>query len=247
LGRSREPAFTVDEVRRLLAVACAPAGGRTLEERVAETFEALTSLVPHATSFVHWWPEGWQRGQPRFLRSTIPEECARDYVLHYHSVDPMAPSITVRPREVVCLSDFVTDRQLGRLEFSDLLGRHGIGRIVGLTIPTPGAGHLLLSMHREADRHQFTAKERLTIELLGGALERLIVTSERRQDPLSPFDLTARQRRVLELAAHGFGNREIAFTMGVKESTIHTHLKRLFRRLGVSSRTQLAALIHRPL
>jgi DNA-binding CsgD family transcriptional regulator len=44
---------------------------------------------------------------------------------------------------------------------------------------------------------------------------------------------------VVELAAGGGTNREIAQTLFVTEKTVETHLGRAFRKLNVSSRRQL--------
>jgi DNA-binding NarL/FixJ family response regulator len=39
----------------------------------------------------------------------------------------------------------------------------------------------------------------------------------------------------------GSSNREIARVLGVSEGTIKVHLHRIYQRIGVSNRTQLAA------
>jgi DNA-binding NarL/FixJ family response regulator len=51
--------------------------------------------------------------------------------------------------------------------------------------------------------------------------------------------LTPSERRVAELAASGSLNREIADTLFVTISTVEFHLRRAFRKLGITSRTQL--------
>ena len=53
-------------------------------------------------------------------------------------------------------------------------------------------------------------------------------------DSLTPSEL-----RVVELAATGGTNREIAQTLFVTEKTVETHLGHAFRKLGVTSRRQL--------
>ncbi|MGZ4201878.1 MAG: helix-turn-helix transcriptional regulator, partial [Thermoleophilaceae bacterium] len=57
--------------------------------------------------------------------------------------------------------------------------------------------------------------------------------------------LTPSERRVVELAAAGGSNREIAQTLFVTEKTVETHLGRAFRKLDVSSRRQLPGLLAR--
>jgi len=60
-------------------------------------------------------------------------------------------------------------------------------------------------------------------------------------DPAPAVRLSPRERRVLELVARGASNKEIAQELGVSEGTVRTHLERLYRKLGVRSRTEAAA------
>ncbi len=59
-----------------------------------------------------------------------------------------------------------------------------------------------------------------------------------RSDPSE--QLTAREREVAALVTYGHTNRQIARELMVAERTVETHLERIFVRLGLSSRTQLA-------
>jgi DNA-binding NarL/FixJ family response regulator len=51
-------------------------------------------------------------------------------------------------------------------------------------------------------------------------------------------DLTARELEILRLLAEGMTNRQIAYTLGVSESTVKNHLTNLFRKLEVDCRSQ---------
>jgi ATP/maltotriose-dependent transcriptional regulator MalT len=53
--------------------------------------------------------------------------------------------------------------------------------------------------------------------------------------------LTETERRTAALVAQGRTNREIASAMFVTENTVQTHVRHIFQKLGVSSRTELAA------
>lgn len=50
--------------------------------------------------------------------------------------------------------------------------------------------------------------------------------------------LTKRQRQLIIMLDEGLSNRDIAERLGISEHTVKVHLWRLFRRLGVKSRTQ---------
>lgn len=52
--------------------------------------------------------------------------------------------------------------------------------------------------------------------------------------------LTPRQNQVLALLLKGYSNRQIAQELGCREVTVAFHLKGVFKRLGVSNRTQAA-------
>ncbi len=56
------------------------------------------------------------------------------------------------------------------------------------------------------------------------------------------FGLTPREREVLAKVVAGFGNKEIAREFAVSEETIKHHLTRMFDKVGVSNRTELASL-----
>ncbi|PWI15816.1 transcriptional regulator [Streptomyces sp. Act143] len=58
--------------------------------------------------------------------------------------------------------------------------------------------------------------------------------------------LTARELRIAELAARGLSNREIGEQLGLASRTIGAYLYRIFPRLGVTSRAQLAEALRNP-
>ena len=51
-------------------------------------------------------------------------------------------------------------------------------------------------------------------------------------------ELTLRQRRVLELLATGLSNKRIARELKISEITVKAHVSAIFRKLGVTNRTQ---------
>lgn len=58
-------------------------------------------------------------------------------------------------------------------------------------------------------------------------------------------NLSTREKEVLELVAHGFSNREIADRLYISIDTVRWHLKHIYAKLHVRSRTE-AALKYRP-
>ena len=59
--------------------------------------------------------------------------------------------------------------------------------------------------------------------------------------PARADGLTGTERRVAALVTQGHTNREVAAAMFVTENTVQTHLRHIFQKVGVRSRTELAA------
>jgi len=59
--------------------------------------------------------------------------------------------------------------------------------------------------------------------------------------PGNGVSLSEREREVLRLVVDGASNDEIGARLGISSRTVESHLRRLFERLAVASRTELAA------
>jgi DNA-binding CsgD family transcriptional regulator/tetratricopeptide (TPR) repeat protein len=107
--------------------------------------------------------------------------------------------------------------------------------------------------HRTAAREQLRrAVELATIcgaaSLAARAETELLATGARpRRVALSGVaSLTPSERRVAEMAAEGPTNREIAQALFVTQRTVEVHLTSIYRKLGISSRSQLASALSEP-
>ena len=101
--------------------------------------------------------------------------------------------------------------------------------------------------HRAAARERLT--EALELALACGASavatrshDELVAAGARpRRDPIeSRSNLTASELRVAGMAAGGMTNREIAQALFLTEKTIENHLRSVYRKLSIGSRSQLA-------
>ena len=59
------------------------------------------------------------------------------------------------------------------------------------------------------------------------------------RSPGAPYDeLTQRELQVLQLAANGLSNKELAGKLVISEKTVRNHIANIFSKLQVNDRTQ---------
>ena len=74
---------------------------------------------------------------------------------------------------------------------------------------------------------------------ISSALRTLLAAdSEQEESDVTGTKLSKRQKQLILMLDQGLSNREIAEKLGISEHTVKVHLWRLFKRLGVNSRTQ---------
>jgi DNA-binding CsgD family transcriptional regulator len=70
----------------------------------------------------------------------------------------------------------------------------------------------------------------------------LVATGERarKRNVETPYDLTPQESQISRLVAEGHANKDIASQLFISPNTVEYHLRKIFRKLDVKSRTQLA-------
>ena len=64
---------------------------------------------------------------------------------------------------------------------------------------------------------------------------------QKRNSALEEFNLTAREREILNLLVKGYSYKEIAASLFISVETLNSHIKNIYRKLDVHSRSELAA------
>jgi DNA-binding NarL/FixJ family response regulator len=103
--------------------------------------------------------------------------------------------------------------------------------------PADARGELRAAHRLFADFGSESFAERARIEL------RAAGERTRKRSPESNVRLTPQEARVAQLVAQGDTNAEIAAQMFISPSTVEYHLHKVFRKLGMRSRTQLTRRI----
>ena len=130
------------------------------------------------------------------------------------------------------------------LKLPDTTGTSGVHEIKNLFPNTPLA---VLSASPASDCEELCvdAGADIYVEKSAGAGEignalRALLAADGQFEELAPTDnkLSKRQKQLIVMLDRGLSNRDIAAELSISEHTVKVHLWRLFRRLGVKSRTQ---------
>jgi DNA-binding CsgD family transcriptional regulator len=115
---------------------------------------------------------------------------------------------------------------------------------------------LLYGEHLRRDRHRADSRAQLRASLEG--FERLRADpwverargelrasgeTARKRDPSTIDLLTPQELQIARFVAEGLSNKEVAAQLFLSPRTIHYHLRNVFVKLGITSRTQLARLV----
>jgi DNA-binding CsgD family transcriptional regulator len=132
------------------------------------------------------------------------------------------------------------------------LERHGYGEPLLAWFRRPDRVVAGVALLRESRLAPFDAEAERLLAGLQPLLEDALCMCEappsrtpREPDPLVAGGLTARETQVARLVSEGVSNACIAATLGMSEATVKTHLTRIYVKVGVRSRTELAVLIGR--
>jgi DNA-binding CsgD family transcriptional regulator len=119
----------------------------------------------------------------------------------------------------------------------------GVDVVVGATVPEPVLGWLQRGGGR-AELVIGSVPHALHLAVLAGARDADRVVSVRRPPAAEiGHGLTARELEVLQVAASGMTNAEIASSLAISARTVQKHLERAFEKLGVANRTAAAAAL----
>jgi len=125
---------------------------------------------------------------------------------------------------------------------------------LGFCLQDSSGGTIALDFHRPGRMRQFGALEGARARLVAGYLQakagqaktgQAKAGSNRSAPPLSGAEpsaaLTPRESQVAEAVAIGLSNKQVAQSLGISARTVENHLRAIFAKYGVATRTGLAA------
>jgi DNA-binding NarL/FixJ family response regulator len=159
-------------------------------------------------------------------------------------VDALAPNV------------LLLDLQLGDMTGLDVLRRMGTGLnfktvILGAHIQRADAVNAILlgasgivrkyepsETLFESIRAVIAGEMWITREVIDDLIQLLPVTST--TNPLTHFGLTAREMEIVQAVVQGLGNNEVSEKLGISQFTVKHYMTRIFDKLLVSNRVELA-------
>jgi DNA-binding CsgD family transcriptional regulator len=186
---------------------------KTPHGNTVDAYELVTRPMPP------WMPDElreWGRQDPTHA------------TFHAHTARPLA------------ISDFLTWRTFSSLEvYQRICRRTDVKDSLRLYLPSKDGEARFFFFDKE--KRGFSPRERELLELL-----RPHLTHRRRHFGATGMPLAAltpREAEILNAAARGASNREIARELWISPHTVRTHLEHIFEKLGVRTRTEAAALL----
>ncbi|MDJ0926033.1 MAG: LuxR C-terminal-related transcriptional regulator [Gammaproteobacteria bacterium] len=179
------------------------------------------------------------RAKPRFL-SEYEEQRA---------LDPLLRHVLKRKKFTHSLAMY-SESEWVRQPLYDFLSRWGLQ--FSIEAPLVANGSVVGTINFATSNKAYFSDETLSLarflcEELDVCCGRLVELDTLRRQSVqarSIESLPGRAGQVMQLAAEGLPNHAIAHQLGISENTVRYHMKRIYRRLGVNNRAQLAGRVH---
>jgi DNA-binding CsgD family transcriptional regulator len=143
---------------------------------------------------------------------------------------------------VVRWSDFYTGSELTSVpfyaEYINITG-HSAPKYC-MSVPLPAGPGRTWRVGFWRSNRDFSERDRLALRLLRPHLQEIYLDAERRRHGIPR--LSRREREVLQLAAQGHSNADIARILFISPATVAKHMEHIFDRTGVRTRSAAAAL-----
>lgn len=231
---------------------------KDISEMRKSYLEKIRQLVPYQRAFFDLCSES--KGSRSFFQPVavnLSEDSLREYYLKYESMDysvwALSQDIALSYRDTDLVSDEIRTRSVFFTKWLQPLGIYYEG---GCNIVYNGIVYGSVTLMRGQDTGDFQDREleisnilcqhlchRFFADYPNGIREKNFFSPH--AAILSRFLLTEREYEVLKLIQTGLSNQQISEKLFISNNTTKKHIANLFRKLGVSSRSQIAGVVGR--
>ncbi|OPA90999.1 helix-turn-helix transcriptional regulator [Pseudomonas fluorescens] len=211
------------------------------QEVAGHCLQAFTQLVPASQAAFYCVDRHLQARDFRLLG--MSGEMHRDYLDNYRQFDPLQPRNCLSTGLAVVPLGLAMARQPLRdsRRYRDFLARYGVVDVVEIVAHRADQPQAAISLLRTAEQGVFTLEQLAQLNALQVMLQMAVANMQPADDGLA--GLTPKERQIAWLLRQGASNKQLAQALDVGLPTIKTHLIHLFRKTGVSSRTELVAAL----
>jgi len=211
------------------------------QEVAGHCLQAFTQLVPASQAAFYCVDRQLQARD--FRLQGMSGEMHRDYLDNYRQFDPLQPRNCLSSGLAVVPLGFAMARQPLRdsRRYQDFLQRYGVVDVVEIVAHRADQPQAAISLLRTAEQGVFTPDQLAQLNALQALLQMAVANMQPCDDALA--GLTPKEREIAWLLRQGASNKQLALELDVGLATIKTHLIHLFRKMGVSSRTELVAAL----
>jgi DNA-binding CsgD family transcriptional regulator len=204
--------------------------------------------------------------RPIDLYSTFDRDQYHVFVALYQEgpylLDPFY-SAAIAPRPGIWrMRELAPDRFFASEYFRGYYGQTGLSEEIGFFVPVGGDVTVVVSLMRSEKAGPFRSAEydllrkampwvRAVAEQhwhdLAGRFEARVADQPEASDGVSArawsnHNLTEREKGIIELVLQGHSSESIGLRLGVATGTVKVHRRNIYRKLGISSQTQLMSL-----
>ncbi|WP_339491609.1 helix-turn-helix transcriptional regulator [Pseudomonas rhizophila] len=200
---------------------------------------AFTQLVPASRAAFYCVDRQLQAHD--FSLHGMSGEMHRDYLDNYRQFDPLQPRNYVSSDLAVVPLGLAMARQPIRdsHRYRHFLQRYDVVDVVEVFAHWGSRPQAAISLLRTAEQGVFTSEQLTQLAALQTLLQLAVANLPPQDDSLS--SLTPKERQIALLLRQGVSNKELARELDVGLPTVKTHLINLFRKTGVSNRTELVS------
>ena len=211
------------------------------QEVAGHCLQAFTQLVPVSQAAFYCVDRQLQACD--FQLHGMSGEMHRDYLDNYRQFDPLQPRNCLSSGLTVVPLGFAMARQPLRdsRRYRDFLQRYGVVDVVEIVAHRASQPQAAISLLRTAEQGVFTADQLAQLNALQALLQMAVDNMQPCDDALA--GITPKERQIAWLLRQGASNKQLALKLDVGLPTIKTHLIHLFRKTGVTSRTELVAAL----
>ncbi|WP_411190518.1 helix-turn-helix transcriptional regulator [Paraburkholderia sp. B3] len=229
------------------AVRVPACGAAALTPALDAGVSALAQLVrPSATVF---YRIGEDQEPSGFELFGMAEAMHRTWLRRYCPLDPMHPSrFAAQPANVLTLdSELPATVRGGSIYWQRFLNAYQVVDVMEVLLRDGARPAAAFSLLRMAPAEPFTVDDLGRARAVQPLLEAALIPAVRDERLLHVAAdgprLTHREQQIAQLVRDGHANKAIARALDLSQPTVKTHLLRMYRKLGVSSRTELIGML----